>query len=149
MTPKKTSRRKKARKKKSSGKGKIVLIIILIALIGFSGWTFPTTTTVERSYQSITDDYTMEFDVRFLHNKVVVEVVFNGTGASFSVTVIDPDGTHVYNYTEVVFNGKYTVQFSYSNAKPETWRVTISVLVASVDVTITAKSMGGFWAYIF
>jgi len=71
MSPRKKSRSRK--KKKKSSKGKIIGIILLLMIIGFSVWTYPSEYTTEYSISTITQETkTFNFNVKMFHSVVIM-----------------------------------------------------------------------------
>ena len=152
MCPKKKASRKKSKKSSKSGfgKGKIIGILVIVVVIAFAGWTYPVTNTQTFNLSSIgASSQTYTFPVRALHNTLVFKVNYVGTAAAIVISLINPNGVYVYNYSKLMFDGSYTVNYSLQNATSGDWQVKVLVGIGSVNGTITVKTMGLPWNYVF
>ncbi|MGQ4914187.1 MAG: hypothetical protein ACP6IU_05485 [Candidatus Asgardarchaeia archaeon] len=147
MSPRKKSRSRK--KKKKSSKGKIIGIILLLMIIGFSVWTYPSEYTTEYSISTITQETkTFNFNVKMFHSVVIIDIQYNGTGTLLEISIVDATGVYIKNYTDPIFNGEYSYHIIFKNATSGGWKIIVKATLADVDISITVKTMGGLWPYI-
>ncbi|MGQ4834324.1 MAG: hypothetical protein ACP6IS_10585 [Candidatus Asgardarchaeia archaeon] len=137
------------KKKKSSKKGKLILFLLIIAIAGFSVWTYPTTQVQSFNTTSILGTQTYSFNVKKFHNVLILHITYKGTGGAISISLISPNNIYVYNYTKYAFDGTYTLEHKITNATEGVWIVKITLGLGNVSGNITITTMGLPWYYIF
>jgi hypothetical protein len=122
------------------------LIVVLAAIVLYAALPFPSAVVdFQVSFTAGIDREEKEFDVPVLQDKVLVEVAVTSGTALWRATIIDSDGSLVWEHTSL--QGDSTTYQSGWIALPSgRYNFTFGTIgFGNLDASVKVTSKGGFW----